>query len=40
LKIYSIKIVPERVIQRGDANKDGTVDAKDVVRIVEIILGN
>jgi hypothetical protein len=38
LKIYSITFVPSD-IQAGDANNDGTVDAKDIVEVVKYIMG-
>ena len=38
LKIYSITFVPEGIYP-GDANNDGTVDAKDIVEVVNYIMG-
>lgn len=39
LKIYSVKIVPEKVVKKGDANGDQVVDTADIVEVVNSIMG-
>ena len=38
LKIYSVKFIPGGAIP-GDANNDGTVNAADIVEVVNYIMG-
>jgi hypothetical protein len=38
LKIYSIEL--EQKYDKGDANKDGKVDAKDIMEVVNYLMGN
>lgn len=40
LKIYSVKIVPEQAIKKGDANGDLSVNAADIVEVVNQIMGS
>jgi len=37
LKIFSVKFVPDK---KGDANDDGTVNADDIVEVVNYIMGH